>query len=349
MEELKKEFSDVISSAEAPPAPAAETVQPPPKPTAPFTFGAPPGSSLPSTGPAAPAAPTSTFTFGSSSTFGLNKKPAADAPAAAPAPTFAFGAASGTSSGTAPPPFAFTPASTSATFAFGGATSSAAAASNGGGFGFTAPASTSGGFGFPTSNGAAGEDGGEEGGEEEKQKYESEVAIDESAGKVLFREKAKMFVYDKKVRQRPTGRSNVTRSFSMCGLGYEGGEAPLSLSDACPLHRPTAAPPQEGGADGTWESKGLGLLTIRQTNDDAKRPFMSLTTEAGRSIFVANIHKTINVSITPGTKSDTATFAIYFSADGTAPVSMQKVMVKLGPGKAAGFVESIKKSTDTLP
>ena len=72
-----------------------------------------------------------------------------------------------------------------------------------------------------------------DGEEERPQKYESEVAMSDEAGTVVFRYKSKFFHMVK-----------------------------------------------DGSGKVSWEGRGVGLLLVRQRNDDSKKPFVTFTTEA---------------------------------------------------------------------
>mmetsp|Transcript_16294 Transcript_16294/g.35220 ORF Transcript_16294/g.35220 Transcript_16294/m.35220 type:complete len:424 (+) Transcript_16294:29-1300(+) len=100
-------------------------------------------------------------------------------------------------------------------------------------------------------------------------------------------------------------------------------------------------------ADGkaSWEGKGVGTMMVRQ-RPDALKFFLTFTTEAGRVLYIANMHKDMKVILNDSVNS--AAFALPWSVDGSSPPTLQQVMFKMGKDKHKEFKKEVDNAVAKL-
>ncbi|KXZ55022.1 hypothetical protein GPECTOR_3g184 [Gonium pectorale] len=320
-----------------------------------FAFGAPSSSAAAAAGsePAAAAAAPRAFTFGAAPA----AAPAAgkDSTAAAPAPAFTFGAApaasaasasassaaavagsifGATTSGSAPSfSFGAAPATSAAAggdkadgkdgtaasapapapaFGFFGATGSTAGGSSAGfSFGSSAPAFGSaapGGFSFGAAPASGAAAGGDGNGDDDDGEAEAEQDECAKEPSLVVDESALEFMFTSKARLLVPVKTDAGTSF---------------------------------------ESKGMGMLSVRRAKTPGAKPYIALFTDTGRCLFQAYFNKTMKLIVNDARK--TVSFSTAWSPDGSSAPTLGPAMFQLGLGKNRAFEEVIKKLQDEMP
>lgn len=92
---------------------------------------------------------------------------------------------------------------------------------------------------------------------------------------------------------------------------------------------------------GQWDVMGVGQLMVRTRKEDPNKPFITFTTEAGRVLYCANVHKTMKL-IHNEAKHTVAWSASWATEAGATP-ALVSVMAQLPKGQSSKFLEAVEQ------